>query len=235
MTATPTQTIQTLRDNNHLSAFARQLHQVLSEEMGLPEPFSESRARAILRAANLLDEATQASFQRLVQKESNLRLALHALLVNTAVETTFTPPYPNEAQEVPWLALTLIAFAHKNGYPVGNLNPAAPPAPHSPAGLLLQQVGGFFRHETQRTATERDRQARDLAHVGRTADEAQNASGFAAPIAPVPPYFRSPVPVRYPEFNEPVAVDDEEVASETPSAPPPPQTQTRLTITPEET
>lgn len=234
MTATPTEQIQALRDTPHLSALARQLHHWLSEAMGLAEPLSDSRARAILRAAKVLDEATQASFLRLMQKEENLRLALHQLLGqivtngNTAVST---PAYPAEPYEIPWLSLVLLTFAHKNGYPVGNLNPATPPAPHSPAGLLLQQVGGFFRQETQRTATERERAARPLAYSGTTIT---GHNDQPAPIAPIPPYFRSPIPVRYPEFNDPVSVEPTELdETNRPSVSPP--STTRLTITPEET
>lgn len=231
MTMTPNETIQALRDRQHLTAFARQWHQLLSTEMGLPEPLSESRARAVLRAAKVLDDAVQASFQRLMQKEGNLRVALHDLIASTAVGTDFTPPYPAEESEIPWLSLALLVFAHKNGYPVGNLNPAVPPAPHSPAGLLLQQVGSFFRQETQRSATERERLARRLAYSGASGDNDQ----APASVAPVPPYFRSPVPVRYPEFNDPVAVDEAEVNQPPNNATPPPSTNERLTISEDET
>ncbi len=243
MTATPKQQIQALRDASHLAALARQLQQWLSEAMGLSEPLSESRARAILRGAKVLDEATQVSFVRLMQKEANLRLALHDLLEHTAVSHPFTPPYSAQSEEIEWLSLVLLTFAHKNGYPVGNLNPAVPPTPHSPAGLLLQQVGGFFRKETQRSATERERAARALAYVGATGETVDGSP----PLAPVPPYFRSPVPVRYPEFNDPVTVDEgaldesggvlrveevEEVVERNTAVSSSP---THLTITPEET
>lgn len=245
MTATPKQQIQALRDASHLAALARQAQQWLSEAMGLSEPLSESRARAILRAAKVLDEATQASFVRLMQKEANLRVALHDLLEHTAVSHPFSPPYPTQAVEIEWLSLVLLAFAYKNGYPVGNLNPATPPVSHSPAGLLLQQVGGFFRQETQRSATEWERASRTLAYVGTAG---MNADGSPQPVAPVPPYFRSPVPVRYPEFNDPVTVDegaldepggllrveeDVEAAQEINTAVS--STPSHLTITPEET
>jgi hypothetical protein len=220
--------IAQFRDVPHLAALAKQLHHLLSTELGLAEPLSESRARAILRAAQVLDEATQASFVRLVQNEKSLRLALHDLCQSTAVSLTFIPPYPTEAPEIPWLSLVLLAFARKNGYPVGNLNPAVPPAPHTPAGLLLQQVGGYFRQQTQRSATERDKLAKPLAYSGDPTNPNPNLTD-PAPIAPVPPYFRTPVPVRYPEYNPPVAVETEElpasnylvIAPEETTTPPP--------------
>ncbi len=188
--------------------------------------FPESRARALLRAVEVLDEPTRHAFERLIASPDAVRLALFDLLVDSGlaavpevVAAGAGAAAGDEAPDsVPWLTLIVAAAAWKRQYPLFNLDPAAPPASQSPAGQLLREAAQFVRRQVQRSATERDRLLRQLARPAGDDAPSLDELTEGTPIAPVPPHFRSPVPVRYPEYaRDPIAVDEDEL---TPTSPP---------------
>ncbi len=244
--------------NNHLSLFATRLLDWLiadlnSSEEPAPE-FTESRAKALLRAANVVDDPTRHSFIKLMESNPTaVRVALYTLLKESGIAendevgaltavTGQTAP-PAEQPHIQWSALAVAAFAWQNGYPLYQLDPASPPDPYTPAGQLITRAGHFMRQQVQRTATERDKLGRLVAY-SETAVSNQfpnlNEMSQQDPIAPVPPYYRPPIPVTYPEFvNESIEIEADdavdpvlnvEPANEPPAPPPSP----RLTITEED-
>ena len=215
-------------DDRHLALFAGRVRgwllADLSEEAGETADFSESRARALLRATNTLDDVILHDFARLMGQDTAVRLALFDLLNGSglaeneeitalaAVSAVAETAAPEGA--VPWLSLAMAAFAWKSGYPLHQLDPASPPGPYSPAGQTVRRTAQFIRQQAQRSATEREQLGRKLAY-----DPAAVAPGAPAldelpaqaPIPPLPPHFRPPIPVNYPEVSpETVQVEAEE-------------------------
>ena len=76
--------IQSVPDSAHLLSLCGQAASVAgqrSEPQHEPVPdFTESRAKALLRAADLLDDPTRHSFERLMENETAVRVALYDLL-----------------------------------------------------------------------------------------------------------------------------------------------------------
>lgn len=242
--------IQLQPDSAQLAVFASRLRGWLVADLNrssepVPE-FTESRAKALLRAADMLDEPTRQDFENLVTNSQALRIALYdllqqsevgdedevAALAATAAATEGTGPVP----AVDWLSLAIAAFAFKRGYPLFQLDPAAPPDIHSPAGQVLKRAAYWMRQQVQRSATERDKLGRQLAYSSAATASGgtpslDNLPATQQPIAPVPPHFRSPVPVRYPEVaRETLHVEpDEPPASDAPV-----QRGDPITITPED-
>ena len=76
--------IQLIPDSNHLSFLSERLLVWLVTDLNRSDEsvpdFTESRARALLRASDLLDDPTRHSFERLMYQETRLRIALHNLL-----------------------------------------------------------------------------------------------------------------------------------------------------------
>jgi hypothetical protein len=154
-----------------------------------------------------------------MENEKAVRLALYDLLKESELATSDQLPVTSNQSPVPsyqspisWLVLGLAAFAWKSGYPLHQLNPAAPPDAHSPAGQVLKRTAHWLREQIIRSATDRDKLSRSLLFKGEstfipTLDDLQQDQ----PIAPVPPHFRSPIPVRYPEVErEIVHIDADE-------------------------
>lgn len=234
--------IQSLETPAQITTFASRLLAWLLAELNPPESearFTESRARAVLNAAQVLDEPTWHSFERLVENPPLLRLALYdllagaelaaekeveALVVASSAAATPTP--------IEWHALTIAAFAWKRGYFLDQLDPSSPPLPDSPAGQILSRAMGLVRQQVQRGATERDKLSQKLGYQsGRgVTPSLDNMPPSQESIAPVPPYFRSPVPVRYPEM----ARETLHVAPDEPAPGPAVQRGTPLVITDEE-
>lgn len=218
--------VQTIREDGHLAPFARRLLAWLVREAGRgPTEWTESRARALLRAASVMDDPTLHDFGRLVEGPAGTRLALYDLLQLTkladapeaasfaglAGQTTDQ----NNPNKIEWLALALAAFAWSRQFPLERLDPANPPDPHSPAGQIVTRTAHFIRQQVQRSATERDKMLRKLATPLTQSLEQMAATSES--IAPLPPYYRSPIPVRYPEVaNETMRIEANE-----PPAPPP--------------
>lgn len=64
-----------------MAAFAGRLLESLNRDLNPNgKSLTESRARAILLAANVLDEPTRHSFAQAVESEQGMRLALYGLL-----------------------------------------------------------------------------------------------------------------------------------------------------------
>lgn len=177
--------------------------------------FTESRGRALLRAMAVLDAPTLADFDQLMARETAVRLLLYDVLTKsgleneTAVQALAEVPTHSHTEMPPsWVVLVLAAFAHKVGYPLSSLDPASPPEPHTPAGQVCHQSAHLIRQQVQRTATERDKLARRLAYVG-----GEDTAVSGQPIPPLPPVFRLPIPVRYPEYaRETVQISPDEAA-----------------------
>lgn len=220
--------IQSVPDYNHLNLLAVRLRDWLVADLNRsddPVPdFTESRARALLRASDLLDDPTRHSFDRLMDQESAVRVALYDLfadseLVNSdeiaALASTTAVSEIDEPQgNVAWQSLSIAAFAWKSGYPLYQLDPASPPSAYSPAGQVLKRAAGFMRQQVQRSATERDKLSRKLAFeesAGVYGTPSLDELPGQEPAAPLPPYYRPPIPVNYPEMASGViAVDTQE-------------------------
>lgn len=236
-----------------LANFAMRLHGWLIDELNQssePVPdFTESRAKALLRAANVLDDATLHTFTRLVESKTAVRLTLFDLLQETGLtDNTETQAIaaasahadiPHPQTTIPWLSLVVAAFAWKSEYPLHQLDPSSPPHEYSPAGQLTKRAAFLLRQQIQRSATERDKLGRKLAHdPNSTSPSSLEHMAPDAPIAPLPPHFRPPIPVRYPEVardtlhimpeetppashsaqqDEPVAIRSDELPSGSPN------------------
>ncbi len=177
--------------------------------------FTESRGRALLRAMAVLDAPTLADFDQLMARETAVRLLLYDVVTKSGLENETAvqalaemPNHPPAESAPPWIVLVLAAFAHKVGYPLSSLDPASPPEPHTPAGQVCHQSAHLIRQQVQRSATERDKLVRRLAYVG-----GEDTAVSGQPIPPLPPVFRPPIPVRYPEYaRETVQISPDEAA-----------------------
>lgn len=221
--------IQAFTGKGQVAAFAGRLLEWLNHDLNPDgEPLTESRARAMLLAANVLDEPTRHSFAQAVESEQGMRLALYGLLRESGLAdneeiavlaAASAGVMPQSEQVAPsWLALSVAAFAWRADFLLDRLDPASPPDPFSPAGQVLKRAAFFVRQEVQRSATERDKLSRKLAHAEGGAPSL-NALQPDGTIAPLPPYYRMPIPERYPEFNPEIEVSPDEV--ERPAAPAP--------------
>ncbi|HUM70759.1 MAG TPA: hypothetical protein PLK31_18165, partial [Chloroflexota bacterium] len=172
-------------DDAHLGLFAQRLAEWLVADLNRSDEsvpaFTESRAKALLRATGFVDDPTLNDFGRLVEGSTAVRLALYDLLDSTGLAENnevralaaasnaipIPPPSASSGQVSPspisWLSLAIAAQAWKSEYPLYQLDPATPPGEHSPAGQLLRRTANFIRQQVQRSATERDKLARKLA------------------------------------------------------------------------
>lgn len=188
--------------------------------------FTESRAKALLRAAGVVDDPTLHDFSRLLESNNTaVRLALFDLLEETglaedeevsALATAVSSLHRSEnatpiSDSISWLSLAIAAHAWKSGYSLYQLDPASPPGEYSPAGQLIKRAATFLRQQIQRSATERDKLGKKLAYHPGEGTPTLDSLPDRQPIAPVPPHFRPPVPVRYPEVaRETLQVDENE-------------------------
>jgi hypothetical protein len=216
--------VQALPDNDHLLQFAENLRQWLVADLNRSEEpvpdFTESRAKALLRAADQLDDPTRHSFDRLLENETAVRVALFDLLqeselageesVAALAATSGAQQFPEAVSFDDWLSLLVAAYAWKSGYPLFQLDPATPPDPYSPAGQVLKRSAYFVRRQVQRSATERDKLGRQLAYSEMDGTPDLDRLQADGTIAPLPPHYRSPIPVKYPEISsETIQVDPE--------------------------
>lgn len=217
------QAVRALSDEQLAGAAQGLLRALAAQDGELPE----SRARALLLAAGVLDEPTLRDFAALTADPQAVRLALFDLVTGAGLPAeTFEPalrlPGP-PSPAVPWPALAVHAYAWKLSYPAAELDPGAPPTPYSPAGQTVHQAGQWVRRQTQRSATERERQGRPLAWSGPAA-----SAPTLSPTAPTAPPLRPAIPVRHFEYNDPIAVDPNR-----PTPPPTPRGEP-LSISPDE-
>lgn len=220
------QLIKTYLDDAHLTIFAARLAEWLVADLNqsddptaVPPAFTGSRAKALLRASGFVDDPILHDFSKLVETPTAVRLALYDLLQasqladhNEVQALAMSSQAASAAVTIDWLPLAIATFAHKNGYPLHQLDPANPPGEYSPAGQLLRRAANFIRQQVQRSATERDKLSRKLAYDPTTAvSPSLDQLPPQGEIAPIPPYFRTPVPVRYPEYaRETVRVEPDE-------------------------
>jgi hypothetical protein len=225
------QLIQSLPDDDRLRRFVEQLAAFFIADLNAsaeaPVPaFTESRARALLRAADAAGEPVLRDFYALLEQPTAQRVALYDLLREAELErvdgiqgfaTVGAASAMSNARQLEWAALVLAAFAWQRQYPLYQFDPDSPPERYSPAGQILSRAAHFMRRQVQRSVTERDKLARQLAPRAGQAGSQEEAAA-SAPIAPLPPHFRPPVPVRYPEIaRETLRVDPEgEPASQPP-------------------
>lgn len=230
--------VQSLPDHDRLIKFAEQLAAWLVADLsssaeGSQPVFTGSRAKALLRTAEVSDEVILRDFFSLLDQEEAQRVALYDLLHDTdlsdeetvqAFATVGAASAMANAQPLNWLVLAIAAYAWQRQFPLNQLDPDSPPERYSPAGQILTRTAQFIRRQVQRSATERDKLARTLVPQP---GQAASLDGLEAqtPAAPLPPHYRPPVPVRYPEVaRETLHVDpDERVAA-------PPQRGEPLTI-----
>ncbi|MFN2204352.1 MAG: hypothetical protein ACK2UT_00435, partial [Candidatus Promineifilaceae bacterium] len=146
--------VQIQPDTDHLLLFAGRLEQWLIADLNRSEEsvpdFTGSRARALLRAADLLDDPTRHAFDRLMENEAAVRVALYDLLQDSelaeneavaALAATSAAQRAGEAGDIEnWLSLSIAAYAWKSGYPLFQLDPASPPETYSPAGQVLKRA-----------------------------------------------------------------------------------------------
>lgn len=230
-------TLRALRTRAQLDAFAARLGDLLKQDdEERTVDFGESRAKALLRAANLTDDATLADFAHTVDRDASVRGALYDLLQDTglAAETEVRDlvhlSAAGEPQPTMWLSLVVAAYAWRIGYPLGGLDPATPPNPNTPAGQLLRRSAHFLRRQVQRSATERDKLDRQLSQPPTGAPSLDELQSSPEAVAPLPPHYRPPIPVNYPEMNsETLQVDADEAV-----APPEITVGDPLVISPEE-
>ena len=218
MTDLATQPLLKQLDDAHLSVFAVRLTNWLITDLnasrgdsGIAPDFTESRAKALLRAAGVVDDPTLHDFARLVDGGGTaVRLALHDLLDETGliedeevtgIATAISNLQSPVSDPVSWLSLSIAAHAWKSGYPLYQLDPASPPGEYSPAGQLIKRAATFLRQQIQRSATERDKLGKKLAYNPGDGTPSLETMPNSQPIAPVPPHFRPPIPVRYPEVS----------------------------------
>lgn len=251
--------IQAFPGKSQLATFAGRLLEWLNHDLNpRGEPLAESRARALLLAANVLDEPTRHSFAQAVESEQGMRLALYNLLRESGLSendecaalamAAAVAPGTDQVSTPSWLALSVAAFAWRSGFLLDHLDPASPPTPYSPAGQVLKRTAHFMRQEIQRSATERDKLSRKLAHATSSTSSLDTLHPDA-PVAPLPPYYRSPVPETYPEYNpaievapdelahhttpmrqEPISITSDDLAPAEPARPSPPVTQPSLRV-----
>lgn len=237
-------------DDNHLGVFGHRLAEWLVSDLNRGEEempaFTESRAKALLRASGFVDDPTLNDFARLVEGATAVRIALYDLLDGTGLAeddavqalaaTSNAASLPESPTPICWLALAVAAQAWKGEYPLYQLDPATPPGEYSPAGQLLRRAANFIRQQVQRSATERDKLGRKLAYEpGTTLPQTPSLDQLPSQpeIAPAPPHFRSPVPVRYPEYaRETLRVETENEPEEALTNPPAAPTRSpAITIT----
>ncbi len=206
------QLLQQNLPDDRLALFAQRLVEWLIADLNQsdePMPdFTESRAKALLRAANVVDDPTLHDFAQRMEGLTAVRIAIYTLLKESGLaensEVTAIAAASGAAEPVDttinWLSLSIAAHAWKSGYALYLLDPASPPGEYSPAGQLVKRAAHFLRQQVQRSATERDKLARKLAYeASSTSSPSLDALQAEQPIAPLPPYYRPPVPVNYPE------------------------------------
>ncbi|GMQ77964.1 MAG: hypothetical protein BMS9Abin02_0456 [Anaerolineae bacterium] len=222
--------VRALRDENHLRSFNKQLFNWLTFEDGEQEgshpDISENRARSLLLTTLFLDKATLGDFSRLLRSEVGPRVATYELIKDTDLAGTEgvkglvaansladSNSADDEQDKNSWLALSVAAFAWKNGYPVHHFDPGAPPAADSPAGHVLKRTAQFIRRQVQKNATEREKLFRTLSQPPSRVPSLDELSTDETEIAPMPPHYRSPVPVQYPEMSsETVRIEADDIS-----------------------
>jgi hypothetical protein len=207
--------IRSIREESHLPVFANRLIRWLvndlnssdGDSLDSPPAFTDSRAKALLRVTEVVDEPTLQDFGRLMETPLLVRIALFDLLQETEIGAdpevqamAAVGANPDADATISWPVLAIAAYAWKSGYMLNQLDPASPPGPYSPAGQVLKRTAHFMRRQVQRSATDREKLGRKLTQPPSGAANLDSMNP-QEPIAPLPPHYRPPIPVRYPEVS----------------------------------
>lgn len=203
--------VRRLTSGRSLAAFAGQLGEWLSVDLdnnsSQAEEITNSRATALLRAMNVIDDPTLGDFKLLMQLEPAISPAMYDLLADSSlanheeVAALAQLPSPEQQKEISWLPLIISAFAWRSGYAVNQLDPATPPDVYSPAGQVLMRSGQYIRQQVLRSPTERDRLSRQLSLPVAEIPTLDELSTSGDQISPLPPHYRTPIAERYPEMS----------------------------------
>ena len=220
--------IRALRDPNQIRFFDNLLFKWLtaedSKQAGGQTSFSENQARELLLTTQFMDEATLQDFSKLQESEAGARVATYELInesrlaaaeeVRSLVAVSTAQIISADDEPVSWLALSVASFAWDHGYPVDQFDPRTPPGPDSPAGHVLKRTAQFLRRQVQISATERDKLNRTLSQPPLEAPSLEVLKPDDGDVAPAPPHYRSPVPVRYPEMStDTVRIEEDDLAN----------------------
>lgn len=219
--------IRAFPGESQLLLFVNRLNDwLLADLESSSDSFTESRARALLLAGDLLDDPTRNSFMGLVGNPVTMRLAVYDLLresglaevedVGVLAARSAQSGAADSASAPPWLALIVAAYAWRSDFLVELLDPASPPAAYSPAGQILKHTAYFVRQQVQRSATDRDKLYRKVAYqTGAGGPKSLDTLQPGEAIAPLPPYYRTPIPESYPEYaRETVQVNPDEAVEQ---------------------
>ena len=201
--------IQAEPDVAGLLQLAASIQATLLEGISTPNHLLASKIRSVLIASNLLDDGVLREFNQVIERENGLRLALGDLFERFEAPADDLLLSPADAK-CDWLVLVAAACAEQKGYDLENLDPSSPPALHSPAGLMLAQVADFFKAQTRRTATERDRLAKKLAFDSSALTQNQESAVAEPAQGGDDPNVRMPAPVTYFEHNPPIKITEED-------------------------
>ena len=115
--------VQTLQNEKQENGYAIRLTRWLLEEAPQSETqateFTASRAKALLRAGNLLDEATLNDFSQLVERRPAFKVAIYSLLADTklaenpAVASLAHLHPPDDDGPIHWPLMILAAYCWK--------------------------------------------------------------------------------------------------------------------------
>ncbi len=202
-----------------MQSVADQQLTALAIEIGkamLPEPdgFSDNRAKTLLVSGDALDEPTLNDFRRLMGTAKMMRVGVADLIdsADITVEGNTSMLKPTVEQTPDWLLIAMSAYAHKLEYDVTLLDPANPPSQHSPAGQVVHHTAAWVRRQVSRSALDREKLARSLAFKPSVvAAETTNQQAFEQPQRPP-----AQIPVRYFEYNDPIALDADDVNNPAP-------------------
>jgi len=138
--------IQAFPGRPQLAAFAARLLDWLNADLNPHgEPLTESRARALLLAAEALDEPTRHSFAQTTETEPGARIALHDLLRDTGLadngdvialaRAAAGAPPPDRPATASWLALAVAAHAWRSGFPLDRPRSTGSTRPRRPTHI----------------------------------------------------------------------------------------------------
>jgi len=217
--------VRSLSNVEELVGYTKWLTRRLSLEMAQLDKndrfLSGSQAEEILKASECIDNQTLLDFQRSINDEAAIRVLIYSLLNKCGIEdqhafmSTGDRLGFTDEDDAPWLSLVLAAFSWRSEYSLSNLDPSAPPAPHSPAGQVLRQSAQFLRQQVQYSPVDRDLIARQLESSSGTARSLDKLSPSDRTVLPLPPHFRPPIPETYPEIaGETLLIDHDDTASD---------------------
>ena len=190
--------IRRLQQDWQVDIFASKLTQWLMEEAqpdGGSKEFTSSRAKALLRSNEQLEESLLRDFNSLVQHPPAAKVALYELIKETRlvqlpeVEALIPRRSSDGSETTNWLTLILAAYCRKGNYPLFQLDPSSPPDIYTPAGQAVHRSVNFIRKQVQLSATERDQLVRRLSEAPSGVLSLDELQVEDQTVAPLPPHF----------------------------------------------